>query len=57
MRVEETHRNPMNELNDVSVTDSIDRLRHNQIGIIRPLDNPPIVDVLVGIAGYLLLMR
>jgi len=47
---------PMHHLDYVPVLDPVDRLLHRQVLPVRPLDDPPVVDVLVGVAGDLLLV-
>lgn len=50
------HRDSMNELHDVSVLDSIDRIVNDKLVDSRPFHNPPVVDVFIRVAGDLLLV-
>jgi len=57
MRIERSTGDSMNQLNNIAIFDSIDRLVHDQIVFIGSLENPPVVDVFEAVASDLLLMR
>jgi hypothetical protein len=46
----------VDHLDHVPVLDPVDGLLHRQVLSVRTLDDPPVVDVLVGVAGDLLLV-
>ncbi len=47
----------VHQLDGIAVLDAVNRLLDDQILAVRPLDDPPVVDVLEGVAGDLLLVR
>ncbi len=47
----------VHQLDDIAVLDAVDRLLDDQILAVRPLDDPPVVNVLESVAGDLLLVR
>ena len=57
MRVECAVSQTMDKLDNLSVLDAVIRLLHSEVLPVGSLDDPPVVDVLVGVAGDLLLMR
>jgi len=56
MRIQCTAGHSMHKLYHIPMTDSIHWLWYHQVIASWPLHNPPIVDILEGIAGYLLLV-
>ena len=56
MRVECAVSETMDKLDNLSVLDAVIRLLHSEVLPVGSLDDPPVVDVLVGVAGDLLLM-
>lgn len=56
VRIEGTTRDPVDQLNDVSVFQADDRSRNHQIFHFRQLHDPPVVHVLEGVTRDLLLM-
>ncbi len=54
--VESAVRHAVHDLNNVAVLDVVDGLGHNEGLPLRPLDDPPVVDVLECVTGYLLLV-
>lgn len=50
------HRDAMDELDDVSVLDSVDRIIDHQFVYSRSFDNPPIIHIFIRVARDLLLM-
>ena len=57
VRVQIAAGDAVHQLHQVAVTDLVERRGHRQVGAFGPFDDPPIVDVLVVVAGDLLLVR
>ena len=47
----------VHQLDDLAVLDAVQRLLHGQVLAVWSLDDPPVVDILEGVAGHLLLVR
>ena len=56
MGVESSVSESMDNLNNIPMLDTINGFLHSKILPVGSLDNPPIVDILECIAGYLLLV-
>ena len=56
MRVEGAVRHAVDNLDNVAVLDAVNWLLDGKLLPVGPLDNPPVVDVLEGVAGNLLLV-
>ena len=54
--VERAMGEPVHQLHHVAVLDAVDGLLDDEVLAVRALDDPPVVDVLVGVAGDLLLV-
>ena len=57
VRVERPVRHSVDELDDVAVLDGVEGLVDGEVLPLGPLHDPPVVDVLVAVAGDLLLVR
>ena len=56
MRVQSSVGHAVHQLDDVAVLDGVGGLLYGQLLPLRPFDDPPVVDVLVAVAGDLLLV-
>ena len=57
MRIQGSMRHSMDKLNHISVLDGVNGIMNSQVLAIGSFDYPPIINVLVTVAGHLLLVR